>query len=103
MSGPNKGHLLRWAKGTGLDKHLADIILLKAEGNTNAILKAPSTFATSKLRDELAKAHNQLISKNKQENALADTVPTKRKPTWIEAYIPPQFGEEKKKLLAYVW
>ena len=39
VSGTNKGNLLRWAEGTGLDKHLADNITLKSEGNTNAILK----------------------------------------------------------------
>ena len=107
VSRPNKGHLLRWAEETGLDKHLADIITLKSEGKTNAILKAPSTFATSKLRDGLAKLRNQHIANNKRESgrapaaAAADTIPAKRKPTWIEAYIPPEFGEEKKKLLTH--
>ena len=105
VSRPNKGHLLRWAEETGLDKHLADIITLKSEGKTNAILKAPSTFATSKLRDGLAKLRNQHIANNKLESGrtatVADAIPAKRKPTWIEAYIPPEFGEEKKKLLTH--
>ena len=105
VSRPNKGHLLRWAEETGLDKHLADIITLKSEGKTNAILKAPSTFATSKLRDGLAKLRNQHIANNKRESgraaAAAEAIPAKGKPTWIEAYIPPEFGEEKKKLLTH--
>ena len=91
VSRPNKGHLLRWAEETGLDKHLADIITLKSEGKTNAILKAPSTFATSKLRDGLAKVRNQHIANNKLESgrtaAAADAIPAKRRPTWIEAHI----------------
>ena len=123
VTGPNKGKMLRWAEEAGLDKHLSDIITLKSEGKTNAVLKAPSILATSKLRDGLAKVCNQHIANNKLENgrtaaaaaaatsyataaassaaAAAEAIPAKRKPTWIEAYIPPQFGDEKKKLLVH--